>query len=261
MSQQTLKQFISSPWYWALPTVVLFAIAVVVMTSSNHDLFLILNSALYITNKYIWLNVTLFGDAAMAAIILLPLIGRRTDIIWAAIIAGIITAIFVSVGKNYFAIPRPPAVLDGHFFHQIGNLFTVKSFPSGHTAAAFSVASVVVLSIRQSPIKFIVLLYALLIGLSRIAIGAHWPMDVLAGAIIGWFPGVIGVLFAQKKLLQSKTAEIFPAALLVSTAYYLVFVHQRGDVEARLLEVAVPTICVLLALPGLLKIIKNRDND
>ncbi|VAX01146.1 hypothetical protein MNBD_GAMMA22-2563 [hydrothermal vent metagenome] len=254
---QSLKQIVTSTWYWLVPAIALVMLALLQFTENNESLFLFLNSAFYSRYESFWLNITLFGDAAIAAILLLPLLNRRPDIVWAAIIAGIITAVLVNSGKNYFALPRPPLVLDASSFHQIGNLFTTKSFPSGHTAAAFSVAAVVILSIQQTRIKIIVLFAALLVGISRIAIGAHWPMDVLAGAFIGWLPSAIGVMLAQKKVFELKYMIVLPIFLLLSVAYYLVFVHQRGDVEARFLEVTVPVLSLLLALLGFIKKIKN----
>ncbi|HRF56007.1 MAG TPA: phosphatase PAP2 family protein [Campylobacterales bacterium] len=57
------------------------------------------------------------------------------------------------------------------------------SFPSGHAATAFSLAT----AIAFFKPKFTVFLYstAALIAFSRIAIGAHYMSDVVAGAYIG----------------------------------------------------------------------------
>jgi len=257
VAHQNYKQLFLSPWYWLVPVIGAVVLALIAISGINQTLFMFLNSVLNFNNESLWLNITLLGDAGITAVLVLPLLGRRTDIVWAAIIAGIITAVIVNVGKVYFAVPRPPAVLDLNSFNQLGNMFTVKSFPSGHTAAAFTVAAVVILSIKQLPVKIIILIAAILVGISRIAIGAHWPMDVLAGAIIGWLPSIIAVMLAQKKILHNRIAIIFPVVLLVSTVYYLVFVHQSGDIEARYLEIAIPIICLMLALPGFVKIIKN----
>jgi undecaprenyl-diphosphatase len=58
------------------------------------------------------------------------------------------------------------------------------SFPSDHAAVAFAIAFAVLAFSRRGGIVF--LAAATLIGLSRIALGMHYPSDVLAGAAVGW---------------------------------------------------------------------------
>ena len=58
----------------------------------------------------------------------------------------------------------------------------IYSFPSGHTACAFSVALGV--SKMLPELTFIMFFLAILTGLSRIALGYHYPTDVIFGAII-----------------------------------------------------------------------------
>lgn len=57
------------------------------------------------------------------------------------------------------------------------------SFPSGHTTASFSMATTLALNIPR--IWIVLYLLALLIGISRIYLGVHYPTDVMAGIIIG----------------------------------------------------------------------------
>ena len=57
------------------------------------------------------------------------------------------------------------------------------SFPSGHTAAAFSIAMTLALSFSTFSILFLVL--AFLVGISRMYIGVHYPSDVFFGIILG----------------------------------------------------------------------------
>jgi len=58
------------------------------------------------------------------------------------------------------------------------------SFPSDHAAAAFAIAFAVLAFSRRAGIGFLVV--AALIALSRVALGMHYPSDVIAGAVVGW---------------------------------------------------------------------------
>jgi membrane-associated phospholipid phosphatase len=66
-----------------------------------------------------------------------------------------------------------------------------SSFPSGHTLEAFAMA--VALSILVPKRKFIipVFIWASLVAYSRMALGVHYPSDVLSGMIIGSFIGLL----------------------------------------------------------------------
>jgi membrane-associated phospholipid phosphatase len=70
-----------------------------------------------------------------------------------------------------------------------------RSFPSGHTSQAFFTVTLLAPYFRASAWA-VVLLYAiaLLVSLTRMYVGAHYPRDVLAGAILGSAWGLLGVL-------------------------------------------------------------------
>jgi membrane-associated phospholipid phosphatase len=64
-----------------------------------------------------------------------------------------------------------------------------SSFPSGHTMEAFAVATALSLLFRKKAIVIPFFAWACLVAYSRMALGVHYPSDVIAGMIIGSFIG------------------------------------------------------------------------
>jgi undecaprenyl-diphosphatase len=66
------------------------------------------------------------------------------------------------------------------------------SFPSGHTAGAFSIA--IALANTGSALAPLLFTVACLIAISRVYLGAHYPLDVAAGGVLGIASGLAVVL-------------------------------------------------------------------
>jgi len=75
----------------------------------------------------------------------------------------------------------------------VGRRAIGRSFPSGHTSQAFFMATLLAGYFRAG-VWAVCLLYtaALLVGITRMYVGAHYPRDVLAGAILGSAWGLLG---------------------------------------------------------------------
>ena len=78
--------------------------------------------------------------------------------------------------KHAVQRPRPHG-------HLVGPVPFGTSFPSGHTTTSFALA--IALTFRWPKLGPLVLPLAALIGLSRIVVGAHYPLDVAGGALLG----------------------------------------------------------------------------
>lgn len=76
--------------------------------------------------------------------------------------------------------------------HLLVNCSQGLSFPSSH--AANSVAMAVYLSYQYPKAMWYLVGFAALVSFSRIAVGVHYPFDVLVGAVVGVFSGVLVVL-------------------------------------------------------------------
>lgn len=83
--------------------------------------------------------------------------------------------------KTKAARPRPFDARPG--FHLTVAPLDRYSFPSGHTLHA--VAFTLVLSVYAPPLFLISVPFAILVALSRLILGLHYPTDVAAGAVLG----------------------------------------------------------------------------
>ena len=98
----------------------------------------------------------------------------------------------VSVETLKYAVQRHrPYTGDGpHAWDGIGHGSNSRlSFPSGHAAADFAIATVIASEYDNYIVPPLVYTVATITGLTRIAKNDHWSSDVFAGAAIGYFTG------------------------------------------------------------------------
>jgi len=91
--------------------------------------------------------------------------------------------------KNGFKRNRPQQALTG--FRSVITPSDQFSFPSGHTSAAFMVATMV--SYFFPALAPGLYAWALAIGFSRVVLGVHFPTDTLMGAVLGSFTAFISL--------------------------------------------------------------------
>ncbi len=74
------------------------------------------------------------------------------------------------------------------------------SFPSGHTTAAFAYCTAIFLQAKNKWYTNALMVFAALMGISRIYVGVHYLTDVFAGVVVGTLCAVVVCAFAKKFL-------------------------------------------------------------
>jgi len=115
------------------------------------------------------------------------------------ILSGLAVSETVStILKGVFARPRPAFVIEN--IRLLCHKSYTGSFPSGHTTLFFTVAAIIVSAYpRTAPIVFAL---AIVAGFSRVYVGAHFPTDVIAGAVLGLLIGGI-IAYIWRKSFSS----------------------------------------------------------
>lgn len=111
---------------------------------------------------------------------------ERDTLMAEASIVVVVTVIISSLLKTILRRARPQTD------YVASMIFKTFSFPSGHAAAAtvgFGFLAYLAFMLLSSPVGVIfcvlIIIYALLIGISRIYLGAHYPSDVIGGILLG----------------------------------------------------------------------------
>lgn len=127
-------------------------------------------------------------------LILIYLLRKDRKLFFKAALAALITITVVAVIKQIWFLPRP---FIGEKVKVLISHIPDSTFPSKHTAVAFALALGVFLEKKRLGIWLLVL--ALLIGLSRIAVGVHYPADILSGMLIGACVPILTHKFSSQK--------------------------------------------------------------
>lgn len=237
-------------WLWGVPVFSLVSMLVLYFSGENTALFMFMNAGMVYLGDAFWSHITILGDTVIAFMFILPFVHRRPEVIWRFLLAAIIAGLAVYLLKNPDVL-RPPAMLEPGSFHLIGPALRHVSFPSGHTTTAFLVAGYFCMQAIPAWLKMFILLLAVGAGLSRIACGIHWPMDVLGGMLFGWLSAGAGIWLGKRwKAGLNIWFQRFIAILLTSAAIWASLKYNNGYPGTEVMQWIIITVCLALSAPG-----------
>lgn len=133
---------------------------------------------------FTWIT-QLGSSASMAFFVLLAFLLQKQLMVPIGqymVLTALLSQLIVHTIKRLVNRPRPYIVLKDYFIKS--PLKCVYSFPSGHTACAYAIG--LVFATFFPAFKALILSISLLVALSRIILGVHYPTDVLIGGTISY---------------------------------------------------------------------------
>ncbi len=170
------------------------------------------------TNPVLDILMILLTTVGFAA---LPLLGygllrRGTTVRMRQIGKALLLALLLSAAVTflfYYLAMRPrPGILWPDTTRLLLPTPPFPAFPSGHAAAAFATATVLILGLRRRWVSTVAVVGALAISYSRIYLGHHYPSDLFAGAVFGTAMGAAayGLLLREGQLYERARWLLWP---------------------------------------------------
>lgn len=152
--------------------------------------------------------LTHLGDGIMfgVLVVIFFFINKKASLVFA--ITGITTLLVTHFFKRivFKGVPRPVELIGKDNLHLVEGVKMAHwhSFPSGHTIAAFAIATILIYRTRNFYLQFLYFGLAVLAGFSRVYLSQHFVEDILAGSALGIFTALVSMkiieLFNKKRV-------------------------------------------------------------
>ena len=221
------------------------AVAFMAAPDSNVVVFVAVQRVTRALPDPFWSMVTIVGTGVVAFAALSVSLPWQPRCYAAAVPAAALAGLWSNGLKHVYGLPRPPSVLDPSRLHVIGHTLHANTFPSGHSVTAFTLAAILIFASR-APLRTAAwtLPLALLIAFSRIAVGAHWPADLAAGAVGGWVCGTFGVVLAARWRGWNTATGVRLLGLVAIGIGLSLFVVDLGYPQALVLQRAMAVVAI-----------------
>ncbi|MER2490988.1 phosphatase PAP2 family protein [Catenovulum sediminis] len=218
-----------------------------------HAGFIPLNTLGQLFPNAFWAATTLLGDTYVAVSLTFFLLAMHKRLLPAALIATLPATIIAQSFKRGMPIDRPSAVLDEQTFNQIGRVLEMGSFPSGHTMTAAVLVGLFIMFSQYPWQRMLMLCVLFIAGISRVMVGAHWPVDIMVGAAVGLLSAWLGYYIAHKYNLGTHWSSQLILFILPCYAAYRVFTHDGGYPQGHGFAIMITSLAIVYYLFDLVK--------
>lgn len=150
---------------------------------------------------FVFEGITLFGDGLFTILFCVVLLFvRKRYLSFMVFVSFALSGITTQVIKDFVSEARPALFLQKTnypYFIDHVTLHNYHSFPSGHSTSAFALASILAFAVKDKKYTFPLLIFAMLVGYSRIYLGQHFLLDVSFGSLMGVLFSVLAWMFFQ----------------------------------------------------------------
>ena len=238
---------------WLLPFLIFALSAPLWLHVWEPALFVFLNQLCLPVAAPVWTGLSLLGNGWGILGVTAPLLLLAPRLMWAWICAAPFAIAFARLGKSLLVSPRPAAEVDNAHMRIVGEVLHNVSMPSGHTTTAFAVAAALFFALPPALRRrhWWLLLLAAGTGLSRIAVGAHWPGDVAVGVSLGLLSGLLGNVLLAKvptRCFAPTHWTMRLQALLVLGSVYFLLTEELDFAENQPLQWLVALVALLSVL-------------
>jgi membrane-associated phospholipid phosphatase len=185
---KSFSEIIYKQRYFLIPFLILIITGFLLMLLfSKVELFLLINNRHNTFCDHFFKLNTLLGDGWMTVLVVIGMLFFKYRFAVLTALAYAYSSLVVQILKRLFNAPRPVK-----FFEDIAPIRTIdgynmhewNSFPSGHTASAFTLAVVLsyLLPYKNSP--WVLIPLAALTAFSRVYLAQHFIEDIIAGALL-----------------------------------------------------------------------------